>query len=259
MAAVGTALVGMLVPSLAGTVAASVIGSLLTSVAASVLQRALLGQQETPAPSGIKTRVRTAGDSTPQTIILGRYATAGNLAAPPMTHGRVGGTPNAFLTRVMDLGDAPIPAADIVVWINSEKVELGPPEPVGSIFPHHRRPVGTYNGVAWFRFYDGTQTAASESLTTITGQDRPWQADMIGRGVPYAITRFEYDEEILRSTPEVLFEVPGIRLYDPRKDSSVGGSGTQRWATPSTWAASENPAVQIYNILRGITLPDGTH
>ena len=60
--------------------------------------------------------------------------------------------------------------------------------------------------------------------------------------------------------PELLFELDGARLYDPRRDSSVGGSGPQRWSNPATWSgfgdpACENPIVQIYNIMLGLRDP----
>ncbi len=36
------------------------------------------------------------------------------------------------------------------------------------------------------------------------------------------------------------------------RNSSMGGSGAHRWADPATWEPSENAAVQLYNVLRGI-------
>jgi hypothetical protein len=35
----------------------------------------------------------------------------------------------------------------------------------------------------------------------------------------------------------------GRKLYDPRKDSTAGGSGAHRLATPSTWEWSDNPSL----------------
>ena len=60
--------------------------------------------------------------------------------------------------------------------------------------------------------------------------------------------------------PECLVELDGARLYDPRRDSSIGGAGPQRWNNPATWSgfgdpANENPVVQIYNIMLGLRDP----
>jgi hypothetical protein len=87
--------------------------------------------------------------------------------------------------------------------------------------------------------------------------DRPWSSSFVGRGTAYAILTAHYNREVFNNLPQVRFEVEGIPLYDPRYDSSVGGSGAQRWNAPATWARSANPAVMIYNILRGIRLPIG--
>ena len=51
-----------------------------------------------------------------------------------------------------------------------------------------------------------------------------------------------------------------MRLYDPRRDSTVGGSGAQRWSDPSSWTpfgggANDNPVVQIYNLMLGLRDP----
>ncbi len=37
--------------------------------------------------------------------------------------------------------------------------------------------------------------------------------------------------------------IGGRALYDPRKDSTAGGSGSHRLATPSTWEYSDNPSL----------------
>jgi hypothetical protein len=49
----------------------------------------------------------------------------------------------------------------------------------------------------------------------------------------------------------------GIPTYDPRHDSTyTGGSGTQRWATRSTWGYSTNPYIHALNFALGYYLPD---
>lgn len=45
-------------------------------------------------------------------------------------------------------------------------------------------------------------------------------------------------------------DVHGLRLYDPRLDSTNGGSGPQRTATPSTWTYSNNPVLIYRDLLR---------
>src|SRR5690606_11629218 len=63
--------------------------------------------------------------------------------------------------------------------------------------------------------------------------------------------------ETFQGWPKVRFLMRGLPLYDPRADSTAGGSGPMRWNDKSTWAPSHNLGLQIYNILRGIELPNG--
>lgn len=232
----------------------TLVGRLLTSVALTALSQALQSKPKIPV-AGIKTSSTAGGGVNPLAFIIGRYATAGVAACPAMSHGNVGQTPNAYLTYVIELSDIPGVTLNRLM-IDGEYVTLGP-----TPHPDYGLPVeGRLAGYAWCKTYDGTQVAADPMLLDKYGSypDRPWTADMIGTGLVYAIVTFRYNRELFNSLPEVRFEVDGIPLYDPREDDTVGGSGTQRWSTPSTWAQTDNPMVMAYNILRGITLPDGS-
>ena len=103
------------------------------------------------------------------------------------------------------------------------------------------------------KYYDGTQLAADPMLISKYGAAsvRPWTADMIGRGICYAILTFRYERTIFNGFPTVRFVMQGIPLYDPRKDSTAGGVGAHRWANLATWEWSANPIVQLYNLHRG--------
>lgn len=81
---------------------------------------------------------------------------------------------------------------------------------------------------------------------------------MVLTGVTWAACVFVYDPAVYSGPPALLFQVDGPPLYDIRADSTAGGSGPQRWADPATWAQTVNPAVMIWNILRGIALPGGS-
>ena len=62
-------------------------------------------------------------------------------------------------------------------------------------------------------------------------------------GLAHVITGYEYNQEAFPSgLPACLWVLQGVKLYDPRKDSTYpGGSGAQRRDQPSTWTFSENP------------------
>lgn len=235
----------------ASWLATSVVGKLLTSVALSALSSALAPR---PRPPGIKTSQTQTGGTNPCQFVLGKYATGGYASAPAMSHGKTGKTENAYLTYVLEVSDAPVSALSNLI-IDGQKVTIGT-----TADPDYGLPIeGDFADRAWVKFYTGTQTAADPMLIAKYADypERPWKSDMIGRGLAYAVLTFRYDREVYDSLPSVRFVVDGLKLYDPRQDSTVGGSGAQRWATPSTWAFTRNPIVMIYNIMRGITLPDG--
>lgn len=257
MAAVGAAigaLFGAFGASSVGAFLTSTFGRLLVSVGASLLLQALAPKPKISDP-GIRTSTTQSGGQTSESFILGTYATGGTLIAPPMSHGTAGQTPNAYLTYVIELSSVPGCSLEGLI-IDDEAVTFG-----GTPDPSFGLPVGgRYAGFAWVKFYDGTQTAADPMLLARYGGYplRPWSADMVGTGTCYAIMTFRYSREVWSGLPRVRFVLGGIPLYDPRLDTTVGGSGPQRWNDRTTWARSSNPMVQAYNLLRGVTLPDGS-
>lgn len=225
-------------------------GRLMLSVAFSALQSAM-GRR--PKPPGIVTEVTLTGSKEPLSFIIGKYATGGVLQGPIRSHGTVSGIPNAYRNYIITLGAIPRMRLSRLI-LNGEYVELGT-----TVHADYGLPVlGRYEGFAWVKYYDGTQTAADPMLLAKYGSDpdRPWTADMVGTGLCYAILTFRRSDKVFPSgEPAVRFEMLGIPLYDPRKDTTVGGSGTHRWNNTATWEHSENPQVQSYNIKRGIELP----
>lgn len=258
IAAIGSA-IGGAIAAVSAFAAGSFLGSILVNTAVS-LGLSLVARALAPKPKieqrGIQTAVTTTGGTTPQAFILGRTASAGHHVCPPMSHDD-GNTPNGFLTYVIELSDIPSVALNGVI-LNDGYSALGTTAHPDYGFALLGQRVGSKDH-AWIRFYNGTQTAADPMLVAryASYPDRPWSASHIGTGTAYAIVTFRYNREIFNSLPQLRFEIDGIALYDPRRDSTVGGSGSQRWAQPATWTRSANPAVMIYNILRGIALPSG--
>jgi hypothetical protein len=248
------AVVASIIGGIKAFAAASVFGGWLVrtvlSIGLSVLAKSL---RDKPRASGITTSVTTTGGSTPQKFILGRYATAGQLIAPPMSYGSEGSTPRAYLVYVIAL--SVVPGATLArLIINDQYVEPGAQ---GTSWG---RPVtGNLADHAWLDYRNGTQTACHPDLLEALGADpdRPWLSDMVGPGLCYAVCRFRYSREHFNGLPSVRFEMIGGPLYDPRADGSVGGSGAQRWADRSTWTQTSNVMVIIYNILRGIDVGGG--
>lgn len=231
-----------------GTFLSTSIGRILVSVAVSALQRALI---KTPRDPGIQTQATLSGGTNPLSFVLGRYATAGVAVCPPMSHGAA----NRYLTYVVALSAVPVAGLSRVA-VDGEYHVLGVTPDADGFLPF----TGRLAGKARIKVKDGTQTVADAWLLATYGSypERPWTSDMKGLGVAYAILEFTYDREVYQGLPQVRFEIDGAKLYDPRADTTVGGSGAQRWADPTTWTFTTNPAVMMYNVRRGFTLPDGS-
>lgn len=193
------------------------------------------------------------GDSLPLSFTAGDYATAGNRKY-------IGnwGDNTRFITEVIEYSALPQGLAGI--WVNDERGNirlddgmetLGGIANVGYRLTNYNRDGATR---IWVRWLDGTQIAADQTLINLFGNDPdyPWTAQHIGRGKSYAIITSLYDDETLTQYPEFLLEPAPLPLYDWRYDSTVGGSGDQRWGDRSTYRPTLNPAVISYNIVRGI-------
>lgn len=260
MPAVGAAIAAASA-AISGTVAtltATFAGKLLLNVAIqagiSALSRAVLPKPKTRRRKiGIQTSVSTTGGTEPEAFILGYYATAGHHVVPPYTHGE----DNRYLQYVLEVSSVP------GVSLRRVMVDEAWHTPSATIHPDFgaELPDLSRDGEAraWVKFYDGSQTVADPFLVSQYGShpDRPWTSAHVGTGIAYAIVTFRFTREIFSSLPVVRFELDGIPLYDPRKDTTAGGSGAHRWNDRATWEPTTNPAVMVYNIKRGISV--GVH
>ena len=240
------------------SVAAASIAGVLIRFGGLVALNAISGalQKKQTGGGGIRSQSTTSGDETPQSFILGTYATAGNLSAPLMSHGVNGDT--RYLTMVLDWSD--IEVDSLLYYIVDGKKHTMSGATHADYGPTSDQT--DYAGYFWHKFYDGSQTTADAMLVSKYGSlgERPWSSSMIGRGVSYSALTFLYrnDPKIWNGIPQVKAVLQGIKLYDPRLDTTVGGSGSHRLDDQSTWEFSENPFVMIYNILLGIPLLDGS-
>lgn len=90
--------------------------------------------------------------------------------------------------------------------------------------------------------YNGSQSTPDAALV----------AAFAAQGITYADTLAGYAYSVL-AMPARAFDgqlnvtglVRGRKLYDPRKDSTAGGSGSHRLNNPATWQHSKNPALAL--------------
>lgn len=238
----------------AGTFLAGITAAALQTAAGigmSLVAQSLAGQPKTRARAFSTQVTLRSGDDQPRAINLGWNVTGGTLV-----YANSWGEANAYMTQVVALGDMPVREFTRIIVdgsLASFLADEGDPDlgwPVAEF-----RKAGRDH--LWIKFYDGTQTAADPFLTgTVATTERPWPSNRIGRGIPYAIVtarapeRADGEEQPLFSGfPSFKFETRGLRLYDltdPAQDPD----------DPSTWGGGDGdflPAVQAYNILRGLS------
>jgi hypothetical protein len=223
-------------------------------VSLSALSAAMAPRPGKPRAGGVRIEPGS-GETQARALPLGRVFTAGDLVFHGAYSDGVAVKSRAYV-QVFALSDWPGVALRRV-WVNGEWAALG-----AQVDPLLGRPVAGYSVKGapklWVKFYDGTQTAPDPGLIANFGAEGTplrWTAPMVGRGIAYAIVTAFYRAEVHSQRPEVGFELDGVPVYDPRRDSTAGGTGTQRLADRSTWRTSENPVVLAYNVLLGFRDP----
>jgi hypothetical protein len=102
-----------------------------------------------------------------------------------------------------------------------------------------------YNGYMDIRHYLGTGTQTQDLDLETANIDAP---NAYRRGIQWTHAKFKkptdgdvFNKAFKFGFPTFTAEVSGWKCYDPRLDSTNGGSGSHRYTDPTTWAWSDNP------------------
>jgi hypothetical protein len=258
---IGLAIAGIL--GITGT-AATIVGSVIAlaiGVGAQLLVGALFRKRPADAVGGTTGKLQTGG-VVPRSFPVGAKALVTHSLVYWNSFGQEGKTPNAYVAFVFALADLPIGggrAAVQEIWPNGTKATWNPSGTAGT----YGIPIPEFNKDGrdhmWVEVFDGTQTTADAFMVAQFGSDteRPYDSGRVGRGVVYVRVICRHNRDLFGGFPSFKFVCRGIPLYDPREDTTAGGSGSQRWNNPATWtAAADNPMVVSYNVLRGISYVD---
>lgn len=177
----------------------------------------------------------TIDPAAPRQMIVGETGTAGSLV-----YWQLSGDDNRRLEMVIALADHECEALSSV-WVDGKKKEWDSETGI----------VSGYNNHLKVRFYSGAPGQAADA-DLISHSGGRWTSAMVGTSVCYVVVTMWYDEkDFPQGIPKFVFGVNGAKFYDERSDTSVGGSGDQRWSDPATWVYSDNPAVAIAHLVRG--------
>lgn len=160
--------------------------------------------------------------------IMGRTLTSGNIV---YRRGSGGNNDYEQFATVLSIG--PIQSID-TTFLNKTTVN----------FDGSGAATGTYNGYVWQRSQLGAQPEAA-ALTFGAGAAPGWTAQHRLSGLAATTLSFKYDAKNkngLTSEPTPGWIVHGVKVYDPRLDSTYpGGAGACRALQEQTYVWSENP------------------
>ncbi len=243
---------------------ATKIGAIVAQVALSS-GLSLLAQRfrKKPKQPGLQNQFKGRGGSEPGSFVLGRAAVKGH-----QTYHNSRGDNNKWYHEVIELCDLPGATLERLI-IDGEYSEIGdvylddnydsedPRAQLGNIVVSKNKDSDSHR--AFIKYYDGTHTTADAMLVSFfASDDRRWTTDHKLLGICHTVESYYFDRKRFpRGLPEKSYELLGPPCYDPRKDTSVGGSGAHRYDDPDTWEQSENLIVLVYTILRGIAAPGG--
>jgi len=90
----------------------------------------------------------------------------------------------------------------------------------------------------------------NQSVSSLLDESTNWGSNHKLSGVAYLAFKFTWNQDAFNSLPEVKVVLKGKKIYDPRLDSTKGGSGSHREDTASTWTYSDNSALILLDYLR---------
>lgn len=224
-----------------------VLATVVINYGLSKISQQLSGKPRRP-PGGTRGRDVTArGTVEPRQMIYGQIKAGGFIAFLGLS-----GIKNKYLHVVVVYGAHQCEEISDV-WLDERRA---PSANINAITGEVTATGFTNSGASylyvWKHLGTSTQTADAE-LNAASGLDPVWSADHRGAGLAYVHYRLEYNEEVWpNGAPQNLYALTkGRRLYDPRKDSTNGGSGSHRYNDARTWEWSSNWALCVRDYISG--------
>lgn len=211
------------------------------SLAISTVAQALAGKPSATGTQPPSREVTSRGTIEFQQLIYGQVRTGGFLAFFGTS-----GLNNRFLWFVIVLAGHQCEAIDDL-WLDSRHI-LDSDITGGAVTAAAFQDSGSRLFV-WKHLGTGTDTVDAQ----LAADFPEWDSSHVGRGIPYVVYRLDRSQVAYPSGAPASFYalVKGRRLYDPRLDSTNGGSGSQRVTDPSTWVWSQNWALAVRDYLSG--------
>jgi hypothetical protein len=177
-----------------------------------------------------------------------------NLTTDPLAYGKwvfgetAGGTDVTYvekigetaITHVICAAAHPIDSFG-AFYINDELIPLTAGAPTG----------------AWANVFTIVSTLGATGGSALSIAGSTWPATAKGEGMAHYAIRWNFTSEngkkkLKSGIPtRITYVIKGCKVYDPRLDSTNGGTGSQRVADPSTWTWSSNWALIVIHYMLG--------
>lgn len=161
------------------------------------------------------------------------------LSNPALTHWNVSNAElaaatsdrHAFLRRAVAICEGPIESIDNI-YIDNDPYNAARFNVRGNKHWHALTSLGEESGVYVDLF------------------ESQWDVTKQGKGIAAAYEYITMDiESAYQGEPRTQYLVRGRKIYDPRVDTTAGGSGAHRQNDPTTWVYSANPALCLLDYL----------
>jgi hypothetical protein len=100
-----------------------------------------------------------------------------------------------------------------------------------------------------FNLHHGSALQTADPMLTASISSK-WTAAHKLNGIAYIAASFEFDSKAMfQGVPQLTVVVKGKKLYDPRKDTTYGGTGSHAFGTASTYEWSDNPSLCLLDYM----------
>lgn len=217
------------------------VGNMLQVMGLGQFVTALIGTPKRGGAPPAPWQFMANGSTYPRTIIYGSTRVSGLLVFQ-----QTSGTKNQYLWYVLAIAGHQLDAMTDVWFDNVNIPSANIDASTGAITSNK------YAGFANIWKYLGTD---GQTVDPNLNAAFPaiWDSNHRGRSVAYLVIRLQQDSTVYPTgAPQNFFvTVKGKRLYDPRLDSTNGGSGSQRLTDATTWTFSANPALAAADYITG--------
>jgi len=157
---------------------------------------------------------------------------------------------NLYIAGVLcEGGDAGIESID-AIYIDDKLVTWSGALTDGTVRTVGSADTNFYKDGASLISVQGFYGLDNQSTSSLLDESTNWDSNYKLSGVAYVAFKFTWNQDAFNGLPDVKVTLKGKKIYDPRLDSTKGGSGSHRESTSSTWAYSNNSSLILLDYLR---------